>query len=239
MLKSGAHKWLPLLTFTNVFKASGTILLFIASYLSISSSKPDWYVLCTASIFLIMGSLDQIHKFKVSLGGIEGETREVTQRARDALQDIKKLSFIVANMSLSLAKRSKRLAPYTDAEIVNIKNEILNLVKKLGADESDIANILRDFHRFTCIDRFEYALYDRNRSMPRLEGGADDVLREFLEEFNALTQGCSDGSVPSPKMVKNFFSKYNMLTKEREDKIAVYHNYYENSYLENEGKVTP
>ena len=73
---------------------------------------------------LITANLDRISEFRASTGGVEAKTREVRARAENTLSELQLLARTVAEVTLSLVKRSGRLGGYSDQEEEKIKRQI-------------------------------------------------------------------------------------------------------------------
>jgi hypothetical protein len=101
--------------------------------------------------FLAYANLDRISEFKASPSGIEAKTREVRAviaRAESTLSELQLLARNVAEVTLSLVKRSGRMGGYADDEADRIKASVLEVLKKVGVPEDDFPNILSEWNRF-------------------------------------------------------------------------------------------
>ena len=78
------------------------------------------------------GNLDRISEFKASSKGIEARTRDVVARAETAIAELRLLAVQIAELTLSLLKRSGRMGGYTDDEETAFKDSVLGVLTKIG-----------------------------------------------------------------------------------------------------------
>jgi hypothetical protein len=152
---------------------------------------------------LVAANLDRISEFKASSKGIEARTRDVVARAETAIAELRLLAVQIAELTLSLLKRSGRMGGYTDDEETAFKDSVLGVLKKIGVSESEFPSIQRDWHKITEFDYSYFILggpYLPSDARPEMANGwmalkdrglerpaTPDEIRAFAEKNSFLT----------------------------------------------------
>jgi hypothetical protein len=165
---------------------------------------------------LSFANLDRISEFKATKFGIEAKTRKVLEQAQHTVSELQSLAIIVAETTLSLVKRNGRLGGYSDEEADNIKASVLTVLKKIGVPDSQSDGVLQDWHKLT---EFDYVIFILGHS--HVPTGFDDH-NIICQEWKALK---SFEAVPSPQQIRDFLSKWELLTDEREEQVKDYEFY--------------
>lgn len=165
---------------------------------------------------LVAANLDRISEFKASGMGIEARTREVIARAETTLTELRLLAVQVAELTLSLLKRSGRMGGYTDNEENSFKDSVLGVLKKIGVAESEFPRIQRDWHR---IVEFDYAYF--------ILGGhhiPNNANHEVVKGWEALRNGGLERP-PTPGEILAFAEKNSFLSPALNEYIQDYEFY--------------
>lgn len=165
---------------------------------------------------LVAANLDRISEFKASGTGIVARTREVVERAENAITELQILAEQVATLSLSLVKRQGRLGGYTDDEQDEIRKSVLEVLTKVGVAEKKMPAILKDWHRFT---EFDYA--------HGILGGnhiPDAAPPAVMAEWKSLhSRGIE--RITTPDEIRTFLLTHNYITQPLEELLTDYAHY--------------
>jgi len=161
---------------------------------------------------LIAANLDRISEFRASAGGVEAKTREVIARAENTLSELQLLARTVAELTLSLVKRSGRWGGYSDQEQEKIKTQVLDVLRNLKTPDKDLPRIMEEWHRFT---EFDYAI--------AILGGSivPDASNEVIEKWQTLTSG-GIVKIPSPQEIRKFLEDHGFMTEARSEYVDDY-----------------
>ena len=165
---------------------------------------------------LLAANLDRISEFKASRSGVEAKTREVVARAENTLRELQLLARRVAELSLSLVKRSGRFGGYSDEEQDHIKNDLISVLQEIKVSEVEIQGVLFEWHRFV---EFDYAHF--------ILGGSTIPSKNdptTLAAWKSLRQG-GISNVPTPEMLERFLADFGFLAPERKEQLADYIHY--------------
>lgn len=165
--------------------------------------------------FLVVANLDRISLFKASRSGVEAHTREVIERAESAVKEVQLLAAHVAQLSLSLIKRTGRWGGYTDEEQDAQQQSIIGVLQKLDVPKDSIESALTDWHR---IVGFDYAI--------AILGGnhIPEDAPEVMDEWNALRSG-GIARYAAPDVLRAFLAKHAFMTPEIDDYVRDYEHY--------------
>jgi hypothetical protein len=167
---------------------------------------------------LFIANLDRISEFKATGTGIEARTREVLQRAEVTLNELQALGKQVGTVTLSLVKRTGRFGGYSDKEKDEIKDSVLRVLKQLGINESELTEVLSEWHRFTEFDYAHFIL--GGPTIP--EGAPPEVLKEWKE----LRHG-GINKIPTPGEIRAFLERHGFMTSELQEWLKDYEYYLE------------
>jgi len=165
---------------------------------------------------LFATNLDRISEFKATGSGIEAKTREVLQRAEVTLSELQALAKQVGRVTLSLVKRSGRIGGYSDEEEMQIKESVVNVLKQVGIPDSELREVLSEWHRFT---EFDYAHFILGAHTT-----PDGAALEVLEEWKDLRSG-GINKIPTPEEIKSFLEKHGFVTPELQEWLKDYEYY--------------
>lgn len=165
---------------------------------------------------LVAANLDRISEFKASRSGIEAKTREVIARAETTLSELQLLGRNVAEVTLSLVKRSGRLGGYTDDEQESIKESVLTVLKKVGVPEKELLDVLKDWHTFVEFD-YAHAILG-GHTVPE---GVDPAV---AQEWKAIRSG-GIVRVPTPEEIRTFLTKHRLSIDCLDDYLKDYEYY--------------
>ncbi|WP_147289918.1 hypothetical protein [Crenobacter cavernae] len=205
-------KWL--LTITGLLVLIGGLVVGFLEHVEVMTAALFSFV-----ALLITANLDRISEFKASSSGIEGKTREIIERAESTLFELQLLAKNIGGLTLSLVKRSGRLGGYGDDEQEDIKNSVLEVLRKIGIRDSEFPKILADWDIFI---EFDYANAILGGSMiPEGAGGA------VLDEWKSLRHG-GIARVPQPAEIRAFLDKHGFMSDDREEYLKDYEFFHTN-----------
>jgi|SRR3972149_2499972 len=162
---------------------------------------------------LITANLDRLKFFRATRSGVEAETREIIDEAKNTIAELQLLARNIGALTLSLVKRSGRFGGYDENEKESIKISVLDVLRKIGIPESEFPIILSDWNRFT---EFDYAHAILGGS--RIPEGVDNST---LMEWEALREGGIE-KIPSPEILRAFIAKHNLMNQEIDEYLKDY-----------------
>lgn len=165
---------------------------------------------------LIAANLDRLAEFKASKSGIEAKTREIFARAEVTIDELRSLAKTVAGLSLSLVKRTGRFGGYSDEEQNKIHDDAVAVLRRIGVSEPDLDVVLRDWHLFAEFD-YPYFILGGHTSPHELDSAA-------MQDWNSLRGGGIE-KIPSPREVRDFLVKHNLLSERIRDLVDDYEYY--------------
>jgi hypothetical protein len=173
---------------------------------------------------LAFANLNRIAKFKVSGTGFEAEmekARAITKEAKGAIDELRELGLLIADMSLSLTNRLGRWGTtYTDEEKDAVRKNVISILNQLGVQEQKIQNLLSESHAWVDFD-YTFAILGGNE-IPQIP--SFDLREACVAERRALlARGIANP--PTPEELRDYLSKNQMLSREREKFIEDY-DYY-------------
>ncbi|HEY8085518.1 MAG TPA: hypothetical protein VIE69_07935 [Methylophilaceae bacterium] len=185
-----------------------------------SGSHANWQVLTVSflgfCVLLFVANLDRIAEFKASSTGIEAKTREVIAKAEDTLNELQILATQVGALTLSLVKRSGRIGGYAEEEQMQIKDNILAVLKQLGVKESEHPELLTEWHKFTEFDYF-HGIIGNSRTPINIGPEAE------TESILLLGRGLEN--IPSPAEIEAFLSKHSLMNEVKAELLKDYEHY--------------
>jgi len=176
-----------------------------------------WAGIVGSFMCLAFANIDRIESFKASRDGFEAKTRAVIREAKDTLAELQILATHLAEISLTLVKRSGRIGGYPDDEQEQIKEEMLVTLSKLGIADGEFPIILKQWHRFEALDYVFGVL--GNSQIP------DGATNEIITEWKALR---SDAAVNQPTdavVLRAFLDRHGFMTNERLGYLADYEHF--------------
>ncbi|NOS82777.1 MAG: hypothetical protein HOP32_14465 [Nitrospira sp.] len=185
------------------------ILILVAGLVAGFFGAPTWLMTIALGgliALLIAANLNSFSEFKVSESGIEAKMREARQvitRAESTLSELQLLARNVAEVTLSLVKRSGRIGGYADGEQDKIKTSVLEVLKKIGVPEADIPSILRDWNRFIEFDYAHFIL--GGNTIPDTKSDA------LMQDWRSLRDG-GIVKIPTPQDIRSFIIKHNLMS---------------------------
>lgn len=165
---------------------------------------------------LITANLDRISEFKASRSGVEAKTREVIARAENTLSELQLLARTVAEVTLSLVRRTGRWDGYTDEEQESIKESVLRVLRKIGVAEADIPKLLAAWHTTT---EFDYAHF--------VLGGStipDSAANEVIAEWKELRDGGFE-RIATPDQIRAFLTRHGFMNDQLRERLFDYEHY--------------
>jgi hypothetical protein len=201
-----------------VFLSIAGVLIFVAGLAMgfLGYSQVMW-ASCVGFIgCLIAANLDRISEFNASATGVTAKTREVITRAESAVTQIQALATVVAEVTLSLVKRSGRLGGYSDADADAVLERVLGTLDKLAVPKSELPNVMREWRRIT---EYDYVLAILGST--RAPGSVDP---NAIKEWNALRAGAFS-NIATPEQVRTYLTKYGFLTPDRVTYLEDYEYY--------------
>ncbi len=165
-------------------------------------------------ILMFFGNLDKFTEF--SYAGFSGKTRDLIKQTENTLSELQSLAIIVAKATLSLVKRSGRMGGYGDDEEEKLKKDLLVVLEEIGIPKDRYAEALQDWHQLTKFDYVHVIL-----GIYHAPVGFDT---EMLTERKDLS---SIEDLPTPDRVREFLTKWGVLTPDREEWIRDYEHYIE------------
>jgi hypothetical protein len=168
-----------------VFLSVAGVLLFVAGLVAgyLGHLQVMWASIVGLVGCLIAANLDRISEFKASTKGVEARTRDVVAKAETVVAELQLLGGIVAEVTLSLVKRSGRMGGYSDADEEAVRERVSDLLEKLAVPKAALPGILKEWHRIT---EFDYvgAILGSNI----IPGGVEQAA---IEEWKDLRSGGS------------------------------------------------
>lgn len=201
------------------------IFLIISSLLALSSGMALGFLgnpaILAVGFFaflalLIAANLDRIAEFKATSSGVEAKTRDVVQRAENAVKELHILALQVAELSLSLAIRQGRWGGYSDEDLSSMRESVFSVLKKLGISEKDSQAVLTEWHKFV---EFDYASH--------ILGGStipEDASNELLVEWKSL-RGNGIAKFPSPQEIRQFLTTHGFISASLSELLIDYEHY--------------
>lgn len=162
---------------------------------------------------LLAANLDRISEFKASRSGVEAKTREVVARAENTLRELQLLARRVAELSLSLVKRSGRFGGYSDEEQDRIKNDLISVLREIKISEADIQGVLVEWHR---VVEFDYAHFILGGSTVPSKSDPTTV-----RAWNSIRDG-GILNAPTPETLEKFLADFGFLSPGRKEQLADY-----------------
>jgi hypothetical protein len=200
-----------------VFLSIAGVLIFVAGLgAGFLEHLQVLWVSCVGFVgCLIAANLDRISEFTASTKGVSAKTREVITRAESAITQLQSLAAVVAEVTLSLVKRSGRLGGYSDADEDAVRERVLGALDKLAVPKSELPSIMKEWHRITEYD-YVLAILGGNT----VPGG----MGPAVEEWKALRAG-GFSKVATPEQVREYLEKHGFLTPERGSYLEDYEYY--------------
>jgi hypothetical protein len=162
-------------------------------------------------------NLDQISKFKASATGFEIE--KTVAQAKSAIVELQDLGVLVAKLSLSLVKRQGRWGTYSDEQQDAIREDVNQVLKRLGVPERKIQDAESEWHD---VVEFDY--------VHAILGGKaiSQVLSNIEQNEKRALLGDGFPHRPTSTELRAFLSDHDLLSPEREELIKDY-DYYRNN----------
>lgn len=164
--------------------------------------------------FLFAANLDRISEFKASGSGFEARTRDVISRAENTIQELQVLATRIAELSLTLVKRTGR-GDFSENEEDAIKADILSLLRQLNVPEGQVASALKGWHE---VVEFDYAFFILGQGAPC------EVDDETSKTWRSLREG-GIANRADPESIRKFLQEATLLTPEREALLLDYEHY--------------
>ena len=164
---------------------------------------------------LIAANLDRISEFTATSKGVTAKTRELITRAESAVTQLQSLTAVVAEVALSLVKRSGRLGGYSDAEQEAIRDRVSVILEKVSVPKHELPDIFKEWHRITEFD-YVHAILGSN-AVPQGEPAV-------IAEWNGLRSG-GIARVVTPEQLREYLTKHGFMTPERDSYIEDYAYY--------------
>jgi len=201
-----------------IFLSIAAVLIFVAGLATGYLGYPQvMWASCVGFIgCLVAANLDRISEFTASAKGVTAKTRDVITRAESAVTQLQALAAVVAEVTLSLVKRSGRLGGYSDADEDAVRKRVLGTLDKLAVPKSELSSIMKEWHRITEYD-YVLAILGSNR----IPGSVDP---RAIEEWKTLRAG-GFSNVATPEQVRAYLTKHDFLTPERATYLEDY-DYY-------------
>lgn len=176
--------------------------------------------LCFSSfaLLLLFANLDRVEFLKAGKSGIEAKTREidkVVDNAKSTLNELKLLTKIVGNTTLSLVQKSSRVGGYGEDEKQKIASSIKEIFKKVGLSEDDQDVAFQDWHRYVLID-YCFFLLESNKLSPLSQD--QDKKIDQLRGRIAIDR-------PSPEEIESFLKNSDSYNSEIKEFILDYEHY--------------
>ena len=165
---------------------------------------------------LFFAHIDQIEEFRASSKGLEAKTRTVVERAEVTLEQLQKLSALVAKLQISLLLRQGRFGGFSEEEQQSYRTKLLELLDTVGVSDAQKEDVLADVHRFAIFDL-------RNKIL----GGGEwpkGLSNEFSSRYRSLRECGLDGSVP-PEDLETFLIDSGLMNEERKELLEDYRFY--------------
>lgn len=150
-------------------------------------------------------------------GTFEARMKEVVREAEDTVVQTKKLSVLTAKLQLSMLIRQGRLGGYKETEKEKFRSEIMAVLDSLGIDDTEKAEALSDFHRFTLLDIYYSIAHPRSQ----MRG---DIPSELASEWHRLSSHGID-DLPSADDLEDFFKKAKLWEGEIKERVEDYRYY--------------
>lgn len=168
--------------------------------------------------FLFVANLDKIKKASASArDGFTIEAQETIHRAEVTIQEMRELSTLVAQTSLSLVQRASRFGGYQEEEKEEIKKKALQVLSQMGVTNEEQDKILVEWHMYTELD---YVLLILGNQVPSKWPEEERVKwQEMRKDLRA--------SRPAPSEIKKLLEKNNALSDLHLEALEEYEYYIE------------
>lgn len=175
-----------------------------------------WVSLWAFIALSIAANLDRIEALMASKSGIEIRTRAVIARAEVTLCELQLLAQQMAQLTLSLVKRSGRIGGYSDVEEDRIRDSVLEVLKRIGIAEKELSSILAEWHRFVEFD-YGHAILGGST----IPANIDDAT---LKDWKQLRAG-GVVEIPLPVTIREFLIQHKLMSNERDEYLKDYEHY--------------
>lgn len=204
-------KWI-LFVFSLLLIITGFIFAFFGDHQAL------WAALFFGIFLQFLLHIDHFESFRLSPQSFVAKTRDMVKKAENTLSELQILAQYVAEISLSLVKRQGRLGGYEDYEKEEIKDKILEILKKIGTDEKTLQNVLLEWHE---IDDFDYVYH--------ILGGATIPATQAADKISKWRSLRSDSfkNIPSPETLRQFLNDTGLTNEGIKDHLEDY-EYYKN-----------
>ncbi|MFL9885225.1 hypothetical protein PQR66_19435 [Paraburkholderia agricolaris] len=166
---------------------------------------------------LVAANIDRFEKLKASSSGFEFEAKKVVEEARTTVVEMQLLAKHLAEISLSLVKRSARIGGFPAAQEEQIREKTIDLLRRTHVPEADFAEVLDEWHRWVLTD---YVFGILGNGM--LPGHIDQDAQNQWKEMRRRAFG---DNRPSVDELTDWLARHNFLTPERQEYLADYAHY--------------
>ena len=209
---------MELLNTKTIFHAVAVIAFFAAIYFGTKGAS--WNMFLFAALFLVFGNLDRVEEFRIGKEGLATKTRELTETIKEAkstINELQLLAVLLAKTTLSSVQMAGRMGGFQDDKKEAIKNETIDVLRKIGVSEDQIAEALSDWYPYV---EFDYA--------SSILGGSyilQDVPPEHRAAQEKLIKRVGIAGRPTPDQIAEFFKNAGILTEQRKELIEDYRHY--------------
>lgn len=176
-----------------------------------------WAAVGAALFLLVCANADRIAELSATRDGITAKTRDLVLRTEGAISELQMLAAQLAALGLSLIKRQGRFGGYKVEEEQRLKASTLEVVRRLGVQETEIRYAMSDWHAMEDFDYVQGILGNSRVPEPHSEKG-------LYEEWQRL-RSLPYRDAATPAVILAFLTKYQFLDPFRKELIEDYEHY--------------
>ena len=170
-----------------------------------------------AIIFLLFSDLDSIAELKATWAGVEA--KRIVDHASKVAEEIKELAVTLAENHLTMLMCHSRPRPFSDLELEERRETILNDLRNIDVGEERLDNVQKTWHIYTVYD-YAHCILHYSHVPVSLPKEAQDKHRAFRDRGVAHP--------PTADEVEEFLRSVDKLTAEKEEQVAAYRYYEKN-----------
>lgn len=163
-----------------------------------------------ALVCIALANLDRFKSFKAA--GVEAVLRD----AQVAVQESRDLALLVAQMLLSLVKRTGRIGSFSPAQEKEFEEAVDRILTQFNVTGAERREIFKDWDMFIKADYVFGILGGSTLPQFQSDGGVGGAAWE------ALRQRAGQADFPAPEELTQFLERYGFLAAERKELIEDY-----------------
>ena len=182
---------------------AGLVSLFVGFIFGFLGHLQILWASLIAMVFLLLcANADRVAEVTASSSGISAKTRELVERTEGAITEIQALTMQLTKLGFSLVKRQGRISGFSAEEEQQIKADMLEVVRRVGVNESAIEQAIGEWNSFEELDYARGIL----GSGWHPSGASEELLSDWLR-----IRDFKFGFAPSPQALREFLEKHELL----------------------------